>query len=83
MPNSNNMQNKLLENFSQRIDFLLGTLHHEQTVILSYMLSAITLLCFIGHILRKGAHQRKILQQLQAKELILEEKCDENNSIQM
>ncbi|WP_022708589.1 heme exporter protein CcmD [Bartonella bovis] len=83
MPNSNNIQNKLLENFSQRIDFLLGTLHHEQTVILSYMLSAITLLCFIGYILRKGAYQRKILQQLQAKEMIWEEKCNENHSIQI
>ncbi|ABM44773.1 heme exporter protein CcmD [Bartonella bacilliformis str. Heidi Mejia] len=79
----NNIQNQHLENFSQRIDRLLGTLHHEQIVVLSYVLSAIILLCLIGHIIRKSAHQKKILQQLQTKELIWKEKYNENRSIQI
>lgn len=64
----------ILGNLSQQIDFFLGTLRHEQIVILSYMLSAISLLCFIGYTLYKGIYQKKILQQLNKKELSRKEK---------
>ncbi|WP_345114341.1 hypothetical protein [Bartonella jaculi] len=74
----NSTHSGLLGNLSQQIDSFLGTLHHEQIVVLSYMLSAIFLLCFIGHILRKGIYQKKILQQLNEKELFRREKHDEN-----
>ncbi|MCZ2203423.1 hypothetical protein [Bartonella sp. A05] len=80
MPNINNNQSEFLGNFSQRIDFFLGTLHHEQIVVLSYMLSAIILLCFVGHILHKGIRQKKILRQLQTKELTWKAKYSENHT---
>ncbi|UNE54339.1 hypothetical protein [Bartonella machadoae] len=70
----NNIHNEVLGNLSQKIDWFLGTLHHEQIVILSYMFSALSLLCFIGYILYKGQYQKKILQQLKQKELFGEEK---------
>ncbi|MET3559621.1 heme exporter protein D [Bartonella japonica] len=75
----NNIYNRLLGNLSQQIDFFLGTLHHNQIVILSYMLSAISLLCLIGHILCKAIYQKKILQQLNKKEPFRKEKYNENN----
>ncbi|WP_246786252.1 hypothetical protein [Bartonella taylorii] len=70
----NSTHSGLLGNLSQQIDFFLGTLHNEQIVILSYMLSAISLLCFIGYTLCKGVYQKKILQQLNKKELFRKEK---------
>ncbi|EJF74492.1 hypothetical protein [Bartonella alsatica] len=73
----NSTHNGLLGNLSQQIDFFLGTLHHEQIVVLSYILSAISLLCFTGHILYKAIYQKKILQQLNKKELSRKEKCNE------
>ncbi|WP_156851361.1 hypothetical protein [Bartonella refiksaydamii] len=63
-----------LGNLSQQIDFFLGTLRHEQIVILSYILSAISLLCYIGYTLLKGIYQKKILQQLNKKEIFRKEK---------
>ncbi|KEC56176.1 heme exporter protein CcmD [Bartonella koehlerae] len=69
----------LLGNFFQQVDFFLGTLHHKQIVILSYIFSAISLLCLIGHILYKAIYQKKILQQLNKKELFRKEKYHENN----
>ncbi|WP_455480829.1 hypothetical protein V3564_06905 [Bartonella sp. B12(2025)] len=74
----NGIYSGLLGNLSQKIDFFLGTLHHEQIVVLSYMLSAISLLCLIGHILCKSIYQKKILQQLNKKELFRKEKYNEN-----
>ncbi|WP_317992627.1 hypothetical protein [Bartonella gliris] len=74
----NSTNSGLLGNLSQQIDFFLGTLHHEQIVILSYILSAISLLCFIGNILRKGIYQKKILQKLNEKGLFQREKYNEN-----
>ncbi|EJF79736.1 hypothetical protein [Bartonella doshiae] len=79
MPHLNSMKSGILGTLSQKIDFFLGTLHHEQIVILSYMLSAISLLCFTGYILRKAIHQKKILQRLNAKELFLKEKYNEKH----
>ncbi|WP_042995268.1 heme exporter protein CcmD [Bartonella quintana] len=78
MPELNSIHSGLLGNLSQKIDFFLGTLHHEQIVVLSYMLSAISLLGLIGHIVRKAIHQKKILQQLNEKELFQKEKYNEN-----
>ncbi|WP_409361407.1 hypothetical protein ACRPOS_009110 [Bartonella heixiaziensis] len=75
----NSTHSGLLGNLSQKIDFFLGALHHEQIVILSYMLSAISLLCFIGHILRTSIYQKKILQQLNEKGLFRREKYNENS----
>ncbi|MCZ2328025.1 hypothetical protein NPY00_00935 [Bartonella sp. F2] len=80
MSNLNNMQSEFLGNFSQYIDFLLGHLSHEYTVVLSYTLSAIILLCLFGYIIYKGIYQKKILQQLQEKELIWKNKYNENHS---
>ncbi|EJF85055.1 heme exporter protein CcmD [Candidatus Bartonella washoeensis] len=76
----NSIHKRLLGNLSQKIDFFLGTLHHEQIVVLSYMLSAISLLCFIVHILRKGMYQKKILQKLNGKDTFRKEKYNENYS---
>ncbi|AGF75257.1 hypothetical protein [Bartonella vinsonii] len=76
----NNMHNELLGNLSQKIDFFLGTFHHQQIVVLSYMLSAISLLCFIGYILYKAIYQKKILQQLNKKELFKKKQYHENHS---
>ncbi|WP_246464839.1 hypothetical protein [Bartonella phoceensis] len=76
----NSLHSGLLGNLSQQIDWFLGTLHHEQIVVLSYILSAISLLCLIGHILCKAAYQKKILQQLNKKELFRKEKHNENHS---
>ncbi|WP_375615587.1 hypothetical protein [Bartonella sp. AP58NXGY] len=70
----NGIQNGLLGNLSLKIDFFLGTLKHEQIVILSYMLSAISLFFLIGYILCKALYQKKILQQLNNKELPQKEK---------
>ncbi|WP_455474233.1 heme exporter protein CcmD [Bartonella sp. B30(2025)] len=80
MPNLNSFQSGILGNLSQQIDFFLGALHHGQIVILSYALSAISLLGFLGHILYKSLRQKKILQQLKEKELFYKEKCNENRS---
>ncbi|WP_336287692.1 MULTISPECIES: hypothetical protein [unclassified Bartonella] len=80
MFNLNGTQNGFLGNLSQQIDFFLGTLRHEQIVVLSYILSAISLLCLIGHILRKSVHQKKTLQQLKEKELFQKEKYNETHS---
>ncbi|ETS09732.1 hypothetical protein [Bartonella henselae] len=74
-----NMHSGFLGNLSQQIDFFLGTLHHKQIVILSYIFSAISLLCFIGYILCKTLYQKKILQQLNKKELFRKEKYHENH----
>ncbi|EJF89465.1 hypothetical protein ME1_00235 [Bartonella vinsonii subsp. arupensis OK-94-513] len=76
----NNIHNGLLGNLSQKIDFFLGSLHHEQIVVLSYMLSAILLLCLIGHILYKAIDQKKTLQQLNKKELFEKKQYHENHS---
>ncbi|EJF85508.1 hypothetical protein MCY_01069 [Bartonella rattimassiliensis 15908] len=70
----NGIHNGLLGNLSQKIDFFLKTLKHEQIVVLSYMLSAISLLCLIGYILCKALYQRKILQRLNKKELSQKDK---------
>ncbi|EJF76158.1 heme exporter protein CcmD [Bartonella birtlesii] len=70
----NSIYSGFLGNLSQQIDWLLGILHHEQIVVLSYILSAIVLLCLIGHTLCKALYQKKILQQLNKKELFREEK---------
>ncbi|WP_273756390.1 MULTISPECIES: hypothetical protein [unclassified Bartonella] len=77
MPDFNSIHSGLLGNLSQQIDFFLGTLHHKQIVILSYMLSAILLLCLMSHILCKALYQKKILQQLNKKELFWKEKHNE------
>ncbi|WP_336278773.1 hypothetical protein [Bartonella sp. CB175] len=82
MLNINSIESVLLGNLSQNIDFFLGTLHREQIVVLSYILSAISLLCLIGHILRKGIHQKKILWKLKEKELFHKEKYNENHPSQ-
>ncbi|WP_455466175.1 hypothetical protein [Bartonella sp. B39] len=74
----NSIHGRLLGNLSQQIDWFLGTLHREQIVFLSYMLSAVSLLCLIGHILCKAVYQKKILQQLNKKELFRKEKYNEN-----
>ncbi|WP_273759736.1 hypothetical protein [Bartonella sp. ML70XJBT.G] len=73
----NSSHSGLLGNLSQQIDLFLGTLHHKQIVILSYMLSAIFLLCLMGHILCKAIYQKKILQQLNKKEVFWKEKHHE------
>ncbi|WP_407965583.1 hypothetical protein [Bartonella sp. C271] len=78
----NHAQNEAFGNFIQRIDFFLGSLHHEQIVALSYMLSASVLFCFIGCILHKSARQKKILKQLQIKEKIWKKQYDENHPSQ-
>ncbi|CBI75806.1 Heme exporter protein CcmD [Bartonella clarridgeiae 73] len=78
----NDTQNEAFGNFVQRIDFFLGTLHHEQIVALSYMLSASVLFCFIGYILRKSVRQKKILKQLQTKDTIWKKQYNENHSSQ-
>ncbi|WP_375644390.1 MULTISPECIES: hypothetical protein [unclassified Bartonella] len=75
----NGTQGGLLGNLSQKIDFFLSTLKHEQIVILSYVLSAISLLCLIGYILCKALYQKKILQQLNKKELSQKEKYNEKH----
>ncbi|MBB5073873.1 hypothetical protein HNQ69_000999 [Bartonella callosciuri] len=75
----NSTHSGLLGNLSKQIDFFLGTLHHEQIVILSYIFSAISLLCLIGHILCKAFYQKKILQQLNKKELFRKGKYNENH----
>ncbi|AGF74006.1 hypothetical protein BAnh1_01140 [Bartonella australis AUST/NH1] len=80
MLNLNSDQIGVLRNFSRKIDYFLGTLHQEQIVVLSYMISAISLLCFLGRILYKGAYQKKVLRQLKEKELIWKEKRNENHS---
>ncbi|ATO58142.1 hypothetical protein B11Cv2_014080 [Bartonella sp. 1-1C] len=77
-----NTQNEAFGNFIQRIDFFLGTLHHEQTVALSYILSASVLFCFIGCILHKRIRQKKILKQLQIKEKIWKKQYNENHPSQ-
>lgn len=79
MSNLNNSHNAFLGNFSQRIDFFLGTLHNEQIVVLSYMLSAIILLCLAGYILHKRIRQRKILHTLHTKELAWKDKYSESH----
>ncbi|WP_455476009.1 hypothetical protein [Bartonella sp. B17] len=79
MLNLNSSQGGLLGNLSQQIDFFLSALHHGQIVILSYMLSTISLLCFLGYILYKNIYQKKILRQLKEKELFQKEKCNENH----
>ncbi|WP_330168495.1 hypothetical protein [Bartonella grahamii] len=73
----NGIQGGLLGNLSQKIDFFLSILKHQQIVVLSYVLSAISLLCLIGYILCKALYQKKILQQLNKKELSQKEKCNE------
>ncbi|MDD9328883.1 MAG: hypothetical protein PV354_00270 [Bartonella sp.] len=78
----NNTQNEAFGNFVQRIDLFLGTLHHEQIVALSYILSASVLFCFIGCILYKSMRQKKILKQLQIKETIWEKQYNENHPSQ-
>ncbi|WP_244979336.1 hypothetical protein [Bartonella queenslandensis] len=70
----NGIQSGILGNLSLKIDFFLGNLKHEQIVILSYMLSAISLFCLIGYILCKALSQKKILKQLNDKELPQKEK---------
>ncbi|WP_208440774.1 hypothetical protein [Bartonella raoultii] len=80
MPDLNSIHSGLLGNLSQQIDWFLGTLHHEQIVLLSYMLSAIFLLCLTGHILCKALYQKKILQQLNKKELFWKEKQNEKHT---
>ncbi|WP_019223184.1 heme exporter protein CcmD [Bartonella rattaustraliani] len=80
MLNLNNIHNEFVGNLSQQIDWFLGTLHHEQIVLLSYMLSALSLSCLIGHIFRKALSQKKILQQLNKKELFGKEKYNEKHS---
>lgn len=70
----NGIQSGILGNLSLKIDFFLGNLKHEQIVILSYMLSAISLFCLIGYILCKALYQKKILKQLNDKELPQKEK---------
>ncbi|WP_019220801.1 heme exporter protein CcmD [Bartonella senegalensis] len=74
-----NIHSGLLGNLSQKIDFFLGILQHQQIVVLSYMLSAIFLLCLIGHILYKAIHQKKILQQLNKNPLFDKEKHHEKH----
>ncbi|WP_019219153.1 heme exporter protein CcmD [Bartonella florencae] len=76
----NSIHSRFLGNISQQIDRFLGTLLHEQIVVLSYMLSAITLLGLIAHILCKALYQKKILQQLNKKELFWKEKHNEKHS---
>ncbi|WP_455482066.1 hypothetical protein V4P56_06415 [Bartonella sp. B35(2025)] len=75
----NNIQSRILGNLSQQIDFFLITLCHEQIVVLSYMISAIFLICLIGYTLHKSVHQKKILQQLKEKELFWKEKYNDNH----
>ncbi|WP_375656396.1 hypothetical protein [Bartonella sp. CM120XJJH] len=75
----NSIQGGLLGNLSQKIDFFLSTLKHEQIVVLSYVLSAISLLCLIGYILCKALYQKKILQQLNKKEFSQKEKYNEKH----
>ncbi|WP_375661966.1 hypothetical protein [Bartonella sp. OC16QHHD] len=75
----NGIHSGLLGNLSQKIDFFLSTLKHEQIVVLSYVLSAISLLCLIGYILCKALYQKKILQQLNKKELSQKEKYNEKH----
>lgn len=75
----NSIHNGFLGNLSQQIDWFLGTLHHKQIVILSYMLSTIFLLCFIIYILCKALYQKKILKQLNKKELFWKEKHNEKH----
>ncbi len=70
----NGIHGGLLGNLSQKIDFFLSTLKHEQIVVLSYVLSAISLLCLIGYILCKALYQKKILQHLNKKELSQKDK---------
>ncbi|MET3588960.1 hypothetical protein ABID23_000030 [Bartonella silvatica] len=77
MLDPNSAHGKLLGNLSQRIDLFLGTLNHEQIVILSYALSIISLLCFLGHILCKAIYQEKTLQQLNKEELSEKEEHNE------
>ncbi|AQX28699.1 MULTISPECIES: heme exporter protein CcmD [unclassified Bartonella] len=78
----NNTQNEVFGNFVEKIDFFLATLHHEQIVALSYILSASVLLCFIGYILRKSVRQKKILKQLQTKETIWKKQYNESHPSQ-
>ncbi|WP_332065315.1 hypothetical protein [Bartonella sp. CB189] len=80
MQNLSSIQSGFLENLSQKIDFFLGTFHREQIVMLSYMLSAIFLLCFIGYILCKGIHQKKILWELKEKNCLDEKRYNDNCS---
>ncbi|GAA5097011.1 hypothetical protein [Bartonella acomydis] len=80
MLDRNSIHSRLLGNLSQQIDWFLGTLHHKQIVVLSYIFSAAALLCLIGHILRKTLYQKKILQQLNKKELFRKEKYNEKYS---
>ncbi|CAK00611.1 heme exporter protein CcmD [Bartonella tribocorum] len=75
----NGIHSGLLGNLSQKIDFFLGSLKHKQIVVLSYTLSAISLLCLIGYILCKALYQKKILQQLNKKEFSQKEKYDEEH----
>ncbi|MBB4075990.1 heme exporter protein D [Bartonella fuyuanensis] len=79
MFNLNVIHSGLLGNLSQKIDYFLGTLKHEQIVALSYLLSAITLLCLIGYILCKALYQKKILQQLHKKKLSQKEQYNEKH----
>ncbi|WP_455478815.1 heme exporter protein CcmD [Bartonella sp. B10] len=75
----NNIQSSILGNLSQKIDLFLTTLCHEQIVILSYIISAISLVCLIGYILRKNMHQKKILRQLKEKEQLWKKKYNEKH----
>ncbi|WP_142416238.1 hypothetical protein [Bartonella massiliensis] len=75
----NGIHSGLLGNLSQKIDVFLGTLEHEQIVILSYGLSAISLLSLLGYILCKALYQKKILQQLNKKKLSQKEKYNEEH----
>ncbi|PIT70274.1 heme exporter protein CcmD [Bartonella tribocorum] len=75
----NGIQSGLLGNLSLKIDLFLGTLKHEQIVVLSYTLSALSLLCLIGYILCKALYQKKILQRLNKKELLKREKYNEEH----
>ncbi|WP_455479496.1 hypothetical protein V4B17_07445 [Bartonella sp. B23] len=75
----NSIHSGFLGNLSQQIDWFLGTLHREQIVLLSYMLSAVSLLCLIGHIFCKAVYQKKILQKLNKKEPFRKEKYNENH----
>ncbi|WP_246588205.1 hypothetical protein [Bartonella raoultii] len=76
----NSIHSRFSGNFSQQVDFFLGTLHQKQIVILSYTLSAISLLSLIGYILCKGLYQKKMLHKLNKKKLFEKEKYNENPS---
>lgn len=82
MKKPSSIQNEFLGSFSQKIDWLLGHLQHEQIVALSYTLSTIILLCLIGNVLYKGMRQKKILQQLREKRSNLKKDMNENYPFQ-